>query len=223
MTFTENGAPLTGAPNSGVANVSNGVALDLDHRLAREDDHTITATYTRHSSHTFNNSFGTVTIRVDKATSTPTLSGSTWSYCNTGGISIPAVSVAPGDVGPAAPNPSNVNVTNLPGTISSVTLTLNAFQYDRPVSLESLLVGPNGASAPTTTQTFDFFSLAGGTGTFGPQTTTFTDSSATTSSSAPPSASAGPASYGATSYTASPFFTLPGSFQHAASNGVFTF
>jgi len=53
------------------------------------------------------------------------------------------------DIGAAAPNPSNVFVTNLPGTINAVGLTLKSFHVTSPGDLDSLLVGPNGASAPT--------------------------------------------------------------------------
>jgi hypothetical protein len=81
VTFTEKGNPLVGAPNSGVAAVVNGVAAISTTALS-EGDHTITASY-HDSVGTFNDSFGTVSVRVDKPTSTPTLSGSTWQYCNT--------------------------------------------------------------------------------------------------------------------------------------------
>ncbi len=112
VTFTENGSPLTGAPNSGVASVSGGMA-SISTSFLPEGDHTITASY-HDASSTFNDSFGTVTIRVDKATSTPALSGSTWTYCNTAGITIPAGTINLNDFGPAGPNPSNIMVTGLP-------------------------------------------------------------------------------------------------------------
>ncbi len=104
-----------------------------------------------------------------------------------------------------------------------MTLSLNGLHAKHPTNLESLLVGPNGASAPSSSQTFDFFSFAGGTVAFGPQTTTFTDSSAAVNTTSAPAAASGPGSYGATTYTASPFFILPGTVQHATSQGAFTF
>ena len=221
VTFTENGAPLVGAPNGGVANVVNGVATIATSGLP-EGDHIITGTY-HHPSGTFNDNFGTVSLRVDKSTSTPTLTGSTWSYCNTGAITIPAGTVTANDIGPAGPNPSNVFVTALPGTVASMTMTLKGFHVSSPVNLESLLVGPNGVSAPTTAQTLDFFSLTGGVNVFGPQDTTFTDVGSVVPSNSAPAASSAPTSRGATSYTASPFFTLPGTVQHATTAGAFTF
>ncbi|HEY3740758.1 MAG TPA: Ig-like domain-containing protein, partial [Bryobacteraceae bacterium] len=72
VTFTENGAPLVGASPSSAVAVSNGVAAVSTTALP-EGDHTITATY-HDSTSTFNDSFGTITIRVDKTTATPTLS-----------------------------------------------------------------------------------------------------------------------------------------------------
>jgi hypothetical protein len=169
VAFSENGSPLAGAPNGGIATVSGGVAAISTSGLP-EGDHTITATYTD-STETFNENFGTVTIRVDAATPTPTLNGSTWSYCNTSGITIPAGTVGVNDIGPAAPNPSNIFVTNLPGTVASVSVVLKGLQlYDGGNILESLLVGPNGANAPTSAQTLDFFSLIGNAVGFGPET-----------------------------------------------------
>ncbi len=221
VTFTENGAPLIGAPGGGVATVVNGVATIVTSSLP-EGDHIITGTY-HHPSGTFNDNFGTVSLRVDKSTSTPTLTGSTWSYCNTGAITIPAGTVAANDIGPASPNPSNIFVSALPGTVASMTMTLKGFHMSSPVNLESLLVGPNGVSAPTTAQTLDFFSLTGGVNVFGPQDTTFSDVGSVVPANSAPTTSSAPTSRGATSYTASPFFTLPGTVQHATTAGAFTF
>jgi len=224
VTFTENASPLTGAPNAGVANVSNGIATISTSSLP-EGDHTITATY-HDSTSSYNDSLGTVSIRVDAATPTPTLSGSTWSYCNTSGITIAAGTLFVNDIGPAAPNPSNIFVANLPGTINSAGVTLKQLHITSPGDLESLLVGPNGASAPMQAQTLDFFSHAGGSGgstAFGPQDTSFLDGFASVSATSAPGAQNGPTSYGTTSYTASPFYTLPGTYQYATPQGQFTF
>jgi hypothetical protein len=225
VTFTENGSPLVGAPNSGVATVSNGVATISTTSLP-EGDHTIEALY-HDSTDTFNDSFSTVSVRVDAATATPTLSSNTWSYCNNSGITIPAGVVSANDFGPAAPNPSNIFVTNLYGTVSSVTLTLNNLRTtDGGNDLESLLVGPNGSSVPGSAQTLDFFSLVGNENAFGPETITFADSfsalGCSLTSAAPPAQDA-PTSCGATSYTASNFYTLPSPIQHAGTQGGFTF
>ncbi len=218
VTFTENGAPLVGT-GTGVAAVSSGVAT-ITTQMLPEGEHVITADY-QDTGTTFAANFGTVSLREDKATSTPTLSGSTWSYCNAGGITRPAGTIAANAFGPAGPNPSNVFVTSLYGTISSVTVTLTNFHKKSPSQLESLLVGPNGASNPGTAQTFDFFTLAGGVTAFGPATLTFGDAFTRVPSNSLPAGNNGPANYnGSTtsSYTSSPFFTLPGAFQYAATH-----
>jgi hypothetical protein len=163
-------------------------------------------------------------MRVDAATPTPTLNGSTWTYCNTAGITIPAGTIFTNDIGPAGPNPSNVFVTNLFGTVKTVTLTIDSFSVEFPGDLESLLVGPNGSSAPGTAQTLDFFSLTGGTvSTNFDQTVTFSDSFSPVPAGGPVGTQVAPTSRGATSYTASPFYTLPGTVQHATTQGNFTF
>ncbi len=222
VTFTENGSPLAGAPNGGVANVVNGVAMISTTGLP-EGDHTISAEY-HDSMGTYNDNFNTVQMRVDHATNTPTLLGNTWSYCNPGAITIPRGVLFVNDTGAGTPNPSNVFVTNLFGTINTVGLTLKQFTVFRPSDLESLLVGPNGLSAPTTSQTLDFFSQTGGINTYGPATTKFSDSGSVVPANSPPSGNNAPTSrVGASSYTASPFFTLPGTFQYPTTNGGFTF
>ena len=223
VTFTENGCPLTGAQNGGVASVSNGVATIVTSGLP-EGDHTITAAY-HDSTSTYNDNFGTVTMRVDAATSTPTLNESTWTYCNAAGITIPAGTVFTNDIGPAAPNPSNIFVTNLPGTIETVGLTIKGFSVEFPGYLESLLVGPNGASAPAKAQTLDLFSLTGGTvnTNFSNQNTTFADIYSLVPANGPVGTTAAPTSRGPTSYIASPFYTLPSTYQYAANEGGFTF
>ncbi|HZU29428.1 MAG TPA: FG-GAP-like repeat-containing protein, partial [Bryobacteraceae bacterium] len=225
VTFTENGTPLTGAPNNGVAIVSNGSATISTSSLP-EGDHTVTASY-HDSTNTFNDSNGSTTMRVDAATATPTLSNGAWSYCNTAGVSMVGTQFV-NDIGPFTPNPSNIFVTNLPGTINSISLTLKNFSITSPGDLDSLLVGPNGASAPTAAQTLDFFSGAGGNGgsTAFNHNQTFTDASGPVSCSASgpaPGGSNAPTSCVSTSYTASPFYTLPASFQHATTQGNFTF
>ena len=222
VTFTENDVPLAGAPNSGVASVSGGSATISTSGLA-EGDRTITATY-HDNAGTYNDNIGTESMRVDAATPTPTLNGSTWTYCNTAGITIPAGTIFTNDTGPAGPNPSNIFVTNLFGTVKTATLTIDNFSVTFPGDLESLLVGPNGSSAPGTAQTLDFFSLTGGTvSTNFDQTMTFSDSFSPVPAAGPVGTQVAPTSRGATSYTASPFYTLPGTVQHATTQGNFTF
>ena len=88
VTFTDGGALLAGAPNGGVANVVSGVASISTSSLPGRRPH-----HLRHiprPSNTFADSTGTTTMRVDKATGTPTISAGTWTYCNTGAVRIPA-------------------------------------------------------------------------------------------------------------------------------------
>ena len=223
VTFEENGSPLVGVANNGVTNVSAGQAMGTTNMLP-EGDHTITAMY-HDSTNTFSDSFGTVSIRVDKATGTPTLSGSTWTYCNTGVVTIPAGTITFNDFGPAQPNPSNVFVANLPGTVSSVNVILKGLHLAQGASdLESLLVGPNGANPPTATQTLDFFSKVDNGTAFGPQDITFEDGSALSCTTVTAIfATDGPTSCGSTSYTASLFYTLPSPIHQATPAGSSTF
>ncbi len=238
VTFTENGHPLIGAPDGGMAKLVNGVATISTTGLP-EGDHAISVSY-HDGTGTFNDSSGTVTVRVDNATSAPTMSLGAWTYCNTGAIGIPAGATTLGDIAPAQPNPSNISVTNLPGTISSMSLTLNGLSLANAAgeSLETLLAGPNGGSAPTPAQTFDCFSLRdfSSVGDFSfvdsqagtnsvPRNLVFSDNFPAASPTSALRSQTGPASYGdaARSYTASPFFSLPASFQYAAPRGGFTF
>jgi len=221
VAFTENGAPLIGAPNGGIANVSGGVAT-ISTTLLPEGDHTITATYTDNGG-SFNDNLTTESMRVDAA-STEALNGSTFTYCNPAGITIPGGAVGETDIGPAGPNPSNIFVTNLPGSINTASLTINNFNLQIPGDLESLLVGPNGSSAPTVTQTLDFFSLAAGTtdAAFN-QNVTFADGNSLVPAAGSVGTLVDPTSYGATSYFTSPFYHLPATFQYAATQGSSTF
>ena len=143
---------VDGATTLGTASVSNGQAT-LTTSLA-EGTHQIVASYSGTDTGTeFGISTGAFDQRVDTATTIPT-SGSgagPYTYCNTGAI------IAPGlgnDSGPASPYPSNIFVTNLPGTVNAVTVQLRGFSTKDQGDLLSLLVGPGGNN-------LDFFSLTG--------------------------------------------------------------
>ena len=77
--------------------------------------------------------------------------GATYCYCNGG-----AVSTNSSYKGAFTPNPSIISATNLPGTISSVSLGLNQYSSATDIlySLESMVVSPTAAD-------LDFFSNAG--------------------------------------------------------------
>ena len=119
-----------------------------------EGTHQIVATYSGTNTGTeFGISTGKYDQRVDTATTNPA-SGSgagPYAYCNTGPITTPGLGA---DAGAAAPYPSNIFVTNLPGTVDAVTVRLNGFSTKDQGDLLSLLVGPGGNN-------LDFFSLTG--------------------------------------------------------------
>ncbi len=116
-----------------------------------QGDHQITATYTPGSG--FDGSFGSIVQRVDYA-STITGTGNTWQYCNPGAVEIQASTR-----GAYTPNPSNIFVTNFPGTLDTMSLTLNNFSIGPTAVWEtaSLIESPSGAA-------LDFFSNVGGPG-----------------------------------------------------------
>jgi hypothetical protein len=141
-----------GATTLGSSPVTNGEAT-LNASLA-EGTHQIVASYSGTNTGTeFGISTGTFDQRVDTATTNPS-SGSgagPYTYCNTGAITAPGLGL---DSGAAAPYPSNIFVTNLPGTVNAVTVSLNGFSTKDQGDLLSLLVGPGGNN-------LDFFSLTG--------------------------------------------------------------
>ena len=143
---------VDGSTNLGSGIVTNGVAT-LNTTLA-EGTHQIVATYSGTNTGTeFGISTGKYNQRVDTATTNPA-SGSgqgPYTYCNTGSITAPGLGA---DAGAASPYPSNIFVTNLPGTVEAVTVMLNGFSTKDQGDLLSLLVGPGGNN-------LDFFSLTG--------------------------------------------------------------
>ncbi len=143
---------VDGSTNLGSGTVSNGQAT-LNTTLA-EGTHQIVATYSGTNTGTeFGISSANFDQRVNTATTNPT-SGSgagPYTYCNTGAITAPGLGA---DAGAAAPYPSNIFVTNFPGTVNATTVTLTGFSTKDQGDLLSLLVGPGGNN-------LDFFSLTG--------------------------------------------------------------
>jgi MBG domain/Bacterial Ig-like domain (group 3)/Putative Ig domain len=202
----------------------SGVATVTTSALA-EGDHKILATYSGDS--TFDTSFASMYQRIDHATAVTAVNSSTWQFCNAGAITIPM-----GTSGAETPNPSNIFVSNLPGTLKTATLTLNNFSIlvgDQLDNTESLVVAPTGAA-------LDFFSNTAD-GAIGDEALagnyTFADSASGLVSSG--SGNINPGTYQPTSYvgtdnandvfTADPggFFTLPGSFGYSPTRGTSTF
>jgi hypothetical protein len=184
-----------------------------------EGDHTITATYSG-AAGSFNESFGSYDQRINNAV-TASVTGGVIAYCDAGAITIPNPNSVNG--GAAYPNPSNIAVAGLFGTVSAVTVTLKNFFDVSPEDLTSLLTGPGG--------NLDFFSGAGGAdATSTIPSLVFEDSAG---GQVPASPGTGP--YKPTSFpnagdgfpplvfTGSPFYPVPGTIHSAASNGSSTF
>jgi hypothetical protein len=191
VTTTDSSGPVTagsvtftadGATNLGTIAVSNGQAT-LNASLA-EGTHQIVASYGGTNTGTeFGVSTATFDVRVDKAT---TASGS-YAYCNSGSITAPGLN---NDVGAASPYPSNIQVSNLPGTVKAVTVTLNGFSTTDQADLMALLVGPG------TNRNLDFFSLTGNnSSSAGPFNITFADGASAVSTEIGASGTFEPTSY----------------------------
>jgi hypothetical protein len=188
-----------------------------------EGDHYITASYSG-VANTYDPSSTYLWQREDHPS---TVSGTgPVTFCNPGGIKL-AGGEPPNNSGPSTPNPSNIFVANLPGTISSVGVELENFQTaGEPIIFytSSLLVGPTGTG-------LDFYSETGASNTV---ITTgnyiFNDSGGglVGQSASEPAGTYKPTSYagsGGDTFFASPsgFQTLPGSFDYAATHGTTTF
>ena len=224
VTFLENGAapPGTVSGNNVVTLNGSGQATFTTSALP-EGDNKIVAEYSGDSSDS--PSQATFWQRIDDATSVIG-SGETYQYCNSGKIAISA------NTGPFTPNPSNIFVTNLPGTVNSTSLTLENFSTESEsiYAHESLVEGPTGAA-------LDFFSNVGNSGTILSEGNyTFSDSASTLV----PQTNFVAGSYKPTSYanidstadlfysssspsSSSPFYPAPTSFGYAAVRGSATF
>jgi hypothetical protein len=154
VSFTENGANVAGGP-IGPVSVSGAGQASFTTTTLPEGDHNILATYNG-SSGVYALSFASVIQRVDNI-SVPSQNGNVYTYCNPGTITIPNPNNSIDD-GPSSPYPSNIFVTSAPGTIQSVTVSLNGVELATPYYLTSLLVGP----LDTTANSLDLFSYVGG-------------------------------------------------------------
>jgi CSLREA domain-containing protein len=232
VTFLDNGAPPAGGNN--VIPLSGSDQAVFSTSQLTEGDHKITASYSGASGYDPSSNF--VWQRIDDTTVVSNVSGNAAQFCNTG-----AVLTAEGQIGAYTPDPSNIFVKNLPGTVSSVSLTLDNFYTfsDQIYATESMVEGPTGAA-------LDFFSNTGASNTVlpNPGNYIFTDSA---SGSVPDTSNCNelfesteepaicPGSYKPTSYAningtadsffASPggFYTPPGTFDYAGTRGSSTF
>ena len=76
----------------------------------------------------------------------------TKTFTNTADITIP-------DSGSASPYPSTIDVSNVCGTITKVTVTLDDFSHLWPEDVDILLVGPNGQTLMLMSDAGDDFSV----------------------------------------------------------------
>jgi hypothetical protein len=141
---------MDGSTNLGIGSVVNGQAT-LSVSLT-EGTHQIVAGYSGTSTGTvFGISSQAFDVRVNMATTSSGSGAGPYAFCNSGPITAPGLN---DDAGAAYPYPSNIQVSNLPGTVNSMSVRFNGFSTKDQGDLLSLLVGPGGNN-------LDFFSLTG--------------------------------------------------------------
>ncbi len=185
--------PTGGSTTLGQSGVgsNNKATLNVPAGTLTEGTYEITAEFAD-SSNSFGPSQGTTAQRINNPPPTPSVSGNTYTYCNTTPIVVPYTDELSA-VGNAAPYPSNIIVSNLPGTLDSLKVQLKlASNFDDLQNVASLLAGPNGSN-------IDFFSNVGGFGDSSGTFNIFDGAGAafgqTTSSGAVPAGSYPPESY----------------------------
>ncbi|MGD0681438.1 MAG: Ig-like domain repeat protein [Terracidiphilus sp.] len=150
VTFLDNNATPAGtvSGNNVVTLNGSGVATFTTSSLS-EGDHSITASYSGTGSD--NSSYSsTLYQRINTATTVTQVSSTVWQYCNPGAVQ----GITADPAGPLTPNPSVITVSNLPGTLNTVTVQLTNFSVSAAENLDqlaSLVEGPSGAA-------LDFFS-----------------------------------------------------------------
>jgi hypothetical protein len=203
VTFTAGTLLLGSAPVSGgTATLSNFTPSSI--AGFTEGTYDIVATYSGTSGPpAFGPSHGQVAQRINNPGPTPTISGSTYTYCTATPVVIPYTGTA-GSVDTAAPYPSNIIVSGLPGTLNTLTVQLNAEDNFQDIqNMGFLLTGPNGGN-------IDFFSNVGGFGATSIADTLYSIFDAAgapfgqyTTSDNPPAGNYPPESYGLTTNGAS--------------------
>ncbi|MGA2848437.1 MAG: Ig-like domain-containing protein [Terracidiphilus sp.] len=228
VTFLDNDTTPAGATggNNVVTLNGSGVATFTTSSLT-EGDHTITASYGGTTND--NSSYSSVlNQRINTATTVTQASATQWQFCDPGAIQIQQGTNA----GPLTPNPSNIFVTNLPGTYESVGVQLTNFSVttaDDLDELASLVEGPTGTA-------LDFFSNttqgSNGTGEASLGNYVFDDGAGGLVSSG--NVSLTPGSYKPTAYesflsapdvftsSASGFYPAPSAFSYAPNNPLGT-
>src|SRR5439155_21300095 len=122
-------AAPTGSGNYGVLLAGGGtVSRAFSFTAQQTNGGTVTATFRLQDG---NIDLGLVTFSF-------TVGRARFTFANNAGIVIPGV----GTVGPAAPYPSTIVVSNVPGTATNVIVTLNNLSHTYPPDIDILLVGP---------------------------------------------------------------------------------
>lgn len=145
VSFTDNGSPIA---------TCNAVAVDGSGNAGctttlAEGSHAIVANFG--GSPSFGTSSGSVIQIVNSAT---VVTGA--QFCNIGGISIPDLPA------PTNPYPSNIAVSGLAGSVSTLTVQLNGLTAPRTNHLDFLLVGPSGQAFQIVSDTGDAVTAATG-------------------------------------------------------------
>ncbi len=185
VTFKENGQVVSGP----TAVDANGAATYQTSSLA-EGVHTLTAVYSGILG-AYNVSSASASVEVDAQTA---ISGP-GVYCNPGGITFSAS-------GSSTPYPSRVNVTNLPGTVNAVTVTLNGLTNTDPSGIGMLLTGPSATNIV-------LWKEAGGPTAVNGDNITLDDAAGSTNSIAFPLPASGSYTYFPTAATANGAFPAP--------------
>ncbi len=219
-TVTSGGSPVTTGTvtfKEGSTVLQGPVGLDASGQASfttsslGEGRHRITANYSGVPG-SFNLSAGYVDQQVDDATQ---VSGT--QFCNTadtGAMTIPAAGTS---IGAAEQYPLRFFISNLPGTVNTLTVSMSGLQYTSPVALQMMLVGPGGTAA----QGIDFFSHASNATPVTGIDVTFSDAAPT----AVPSTALVSGTYLPTSTTAGNTWDAPapaGPYQFAAPAGAHT-
>jgi Bacterial Ig-like domain (group 3) len=195
VTFTENGvAPPGTVGGNNVVTLNGGGQATFATSSLGEGDHKIVAAYSGTADYNLSSNF--IWQRVDHPTTVGTPSGNHFQFCNTGTVALPFSAI-----GSATPNPSNIFVAGLPGTINTIGIQLTNFEIPFGVNdLASLLVGP----AQTNAATLNFFSGAGSNSvSLAEGNYIFADSG----SGLAPTTSFGPGTYKPTDYDSALTFT----------------
>ncbi|MGD0735485.1 MAG: putative Ig domain-containing protein, partial [Terracidiphilus sp.] len=215
VTFLDNDAVPAGtvSGNNVVTLPSSGTVTFTTSSLT-EGDHVFTATYSGTASD--NASFSPIlNQRINHATTVTRVSSTEWQYCNPGAVEIQKEA----EPGPFTPNPSNIFVTNLPGSFESVGVQLTNFSVttvDDLDELATLVEGPT-PGGDTTGPALDFFSnttqASNGNGTASLGNYIFDDGASGLVSSG--NVSISPGTYKPTAYES--YLDAPDSFTSSAS------